>query len=135
MQDFQKASDTQKKPRNLAPSSVPGRGDTRGFGGPKPKNNRSEAFGNPAPQENLFYHHVVSAYFAHSLTPEQTGRQYAFCDLATLTILSFENFSTSKHTYKTVRHIKLYFIYPRNILIPNTSNLYYYLMHSLFLLP
>ena len=37
-----------KLPRNLAPSSVPERGATRGFGGPKPKINRSEAFGNPA---------------------------------------------------------------------------------------
>ena len=34
-----------KLPQNLAPSSVPER---RGFGGPKPKINMSEAFGNPA---------------------------------------------------------------------------------------
>ena len=37
-----------KLPQNLAPSSVPERGATRGFGGPKPKINMSEAFRNPA---------------------------------------------------------------------------------------
>ena len=85
--EFSESLRHSKLPRNLAPSSVPETGATRGFGGPKPKVKKSRLFGNPACTKQLPYSCIHKQAERTSFSCSQVHSTYASSPLANAAII------------------------------------------------